>query len=166
MRNKKRNTGNIHLCGRVANCLISIGDKCNEMDKRYNSSGLLFEDDAYWAIPAIINISFACELQLKRLSLRYNQEKGGALQTHDLKILFDDLPEKIRHQAEDEFAKTTPYSVTLSQVLSDHANSFDAWRYIYEEQNQNSLAYIDNLLLATKIFQNIDDVKVITDDAS
>ena len=152
---EKRNMGDISLCGGVADCFAVIGEECNEVDKKYNSQSILFTRDAYWAIPAIINISFACELYLKQLSLIYNREKGGALRTHDLAELFDDLPKGIQAQAEDLFAKKIPYKITLRQTLLIHASSFEAWRYVYEPQNQGSEAYIENLLVATKIFQNI-----------
>jgi len=152
---KKRNTGDTHLCLKTADCLLLIGQECNELDKEGQSKYILFENEAYWAIPAIINLSFACELYLKRLALIYNCEKGGALHTHDLGKLFDDLPKELQKQAEDKFAQKTPYKTTLSDTLLIHANSFDNWRYIYEPQNQNSEAYIENLLLAAKVLQDI-----------
>lgn len=150
-----RKHGSVELCINIADALLSVGKEYNNRDKAWQTSPILPVSEAFWAIPAVINIAFACELYLKGLGLAFNTQKDGVLSTHDLKDLFDDLPQEIQVQAEKEYESRTSYPITLLQTLEQHAHSFDCWRYIYEPENQKSEAYIDNLLLAAEVLKGL-----------
>lgn len=63
--------------------------------------------------------AFACELAMKAISLTVNDE---ALRTHDLKRLYDDLPEPSRCRAAADYPG-------IAAALEAGRQTFDSWRY-------------------------------------
>ena len=74
------------LCFNTADAFLDVGIYCNEYDKRAQAESILFACDAFYAIPAIVNIAFACELYLKALILR---ETSKPSRGHNLSALYD-----------------------------------------------------------------------------
>lgn len=63
--------------------------------------------------------AFACELAMKAVSLTVNDE---ALKKHDLKQLYDDLPEPSRRRVEADYPG-------IAAALDAGRQTFDSWRY-------------------------------------
>jgi len=74
---------------------------------------------------------------------------------HDLLILFDSLP-AAAHQTIDAVlpACTKEWGpaggVDLRTCISELANAFVEWRYIYEREN-SQMAYIDRIIFVAKV---------------
>lgn len=139
----------------MANVFYDIGRLANEYNKDAGTASLLFASDTFYAIPAIVNLAFACELYLKALLYRSGDRK--VIQSHCLNKLFSMLPDSTQGQMENEYAARSRYPVTLKQTLGVHSKAFENWRYAYEPDKKNIEAYPDNLLLAAEIIR--DDFK-------
>lgn len=139
------------LCFNTADAFLDVGMYCNEYDKRAQAESILFACDAFYAIPAIVNIAFACELYLKALILR---ETSKPSRGHNLSALYDKIPTPIRNIVENQFENKCKNPVSLLETLEIHKNSFDNWRYIHEHKNKDSEAYLDNLILAAEVLRN------------
>ena len=89
-------------------------------------------DIEWYTTPAIVNSAFACEVYLKAILL-YNDIKTP--NTHELKELFDLLPEDIRCFVDPEVWNTVrimpedPLGRSQIELIS---NAFNEWRYSYE----------------------------------
>lgn len=146
-----RALGNADFCKNAANAYLQTAIYCNEVDKDAASQTMQFVDQAFFAIPAITNMAFACELFLKAICLQTNP--SGALKGHTLSTLYEDLESQQREDLEEIFSRHCTFkSVTLESTLRKYCRVFENWRYIYEnEKNANSSAcdvYIDSLLSA------------------
>ncbi len=91
-------------------------------------------------ITSIVLRPFAAELALKAL---YMQETGGEPKhEHDLKILFENLGPATQVSVEQRFERIRQDKTTrgvysgetdpLIQVLTNHRNDFQEWRYLHE----------------------------------
>ena len=146
-----RALGNADFCKNAANAYLQTAIYCNEVDKDAASQTMQFVDQAFFAIPAITNVAFACELFLKAICLQTNP--SGALKGHTLSTLYEDLESQQRADLEGIFSRYCTFeSVTLESTLRKHCKVFENWRYIYENaKNTNSSeceVYIENLFSA------------------
>jgi hypothetical protein len=146
-----RALGDADFCRNAANAYLQTAIYCNEVDKIAASQTIQFVDQAFFAIPAITNVAFACELFLKAIGLQTNP--SGALKGHTLSTLYEDLESQQRADLEGIFSRHCTFkSVTLESTLRKHSRVFENWRYIYEnEKNTNSSVcevYIENLFSA------------------
>lgn len=137
------------LCFDMANAFYEIGRLANDYDAKAQKATILFKSDAYYAFPAIVNLSFACELYLKALLIQSGH--SSIIRSHFLDKLFSMLPKSIQGKMEEEFATRCQYPVTLQQTLEIHSKAFEKWRYAYEADKENIEAYPDNLQLAAEI---------------
>ena len=140
------------LCFNMANSFYDIGRLANEYDKEEGTASILFACDAFYAIPAIVNLAFACELYLK--ALLYQSGFVDAIRNHNLNELFCKLPDSTQGQMENEFAARSRYPITLKQILEIHSKAFENWRYAYEPEKENIEAYLGNLQLAVEIIRD------------
>ena len=92
-------------------------------------------------ITSIVLRPFAAELALKAL---YMQETGGPPKhNHDLKILFQSLEPATQASVERRFERIRQEKInrgiysgetdSLLQVLNNHRNDFEKWRYLHEQ---------------------------------
>ena len=124
--------------------------RCSD-DLKIQKSSIIFACDAFYAVPAIINISFACELYLKAICLIKNIKFG---KIHSLIKLFELLSDEDRQALKEKYNLSKNNTMTFEEVLEIHSKSFETWRYAYEKNNQNVVAYIDNLQLATETLRD------------
>ena len=93
------------------------------------------------AITSIVLRPFATELALKAL---YIQETGGEpIHKHDLKVLFESLQPTTQTSVEQRFERIRQEKInrgiysgqtdSLLQVLTNHRNDFQEWRYLHEQ---------------------------------
>lgn len=142
---------NEELRRNTANAFLNVGIYCNKYDKQIQTESILFSCDAFYAIPAIVNIAFACELYLKALIVRETNKPAIG---HDLAALYDQIPPSIRNVVENQFKNKCKYPVSLSETLEMHKKAFENWRYIFEGKNKESEAYPDNLILAAEVLRD------------
>lgn len=88
------------------------------------------------------NVSFSCELFLKAI-LIYNEMQEN-IKTHEIKKLFNLLPENIK----DEIKKQYSGKEKLDKLLSEINNQFIDWRYAFEKPVST---YIDDTILFAEI---------------
>ena len=143
--------GDAYLCRNAANAYLQTAIYCNDADKNVTTQNLQFVSQAFFAIPAIMNMSFACELFLKAISLQTNS--SGCLKGHSLSALYEDLEPQQRADIERIFRRHCEYKcVTLGNTLQKHCKVFEEWRYIYESEKIADPSaydvYIENLLSA------------------
>lgn len=157
--------GDAKFCKNAADAYLQTAIHCNELDKKASTSTMLFASEAFFSIPAAINVVFACELYLKSIGIQKNS--NGAKKGHELISLYDDLDNHQKQELEKIFAKYCPYSsVTLESTLKHHADTFIYWRYIYEHTDDPDLSqhdvYIDNLLSAAQALKEYADMSLDT----
>ncbi len=140
------------LCFDMANAFYDVGRLANEYDAKVQKAPFLLKSDAYYAFPAIVNLSFACELYIKALLSKSGHT--SIIRSHSLDKLFHLLPESIQGQMEEGFARQCHYPVTLQKTLETHSKAFEEWRYAFEEDKKSIEAYPDNLQLATEIIRD------------
>jgi hypothetical protein len=107
--------------------------------------------NGYSVAPFIVNSAFSIELYLKTLGKIYDKQMKG----HDLLTLFDSLP-IAAHQTIDavlpacikEFGPAG--NVDLRTCISELANAFIEWRYLYERVGAQT-AYIDRIIFVAKV---------------
>ena len=97
-----------------------------------------------FAIPRIVNLTFACEVYLKTLlaSSKTNVEKK-----HRLNDLYDALPDEDRFFIETYMETRYPLrDVFGSRFIDVEADDFVAWRYIYEKDTLScDIGYLEAL---------------------
>lgn len=142
--------GDLNLCFDMANAFLDIGEYCDDLDKQAQAKGILFKNEAFYAFPAIVNLSFACELYLKALILRQHRE--DVKQTHNLMELYNVLPANIHDELEVEFRKYTK-RVSFKKTIEIHASAFENWRYGFEPEKSQIEAYPENLQFAAKVLK-------------
>ena len=92
-------------------------------------------------ITSIVLRPLATELALKAL---YMQETGGEPKhKHDLKVLFESLEPATQSSVEQRFERIRQEKInrgvysgeidSLLQVLTNHRNDFEKWRYLHEQ---------------------------------
>ena len=132
----------IVLCINEANAFFAIGEYCNEIDRTAQSQAFIPVYDAFYSFPAIVNLSFACELYLKAIIYWHNKivEQG-----HNLQRLYHALSPDIQENINKHFMTYTKHT-TIEETISIHELAFTCWRYGYEYDNRNIEAYPENLL--------------------
>lgn len=130
---------------------MNIGKYADHLDEVAASSEILFKEDAFYALPAIVNISFACELYLKALLSVVAGTFGK--RGHKLAELFSCLPEDCKERLRKNFSKEVKGRISLDETMKIHSDSFLEWRYAYESMNCNIEAYPGNIIAAAKVFQ-------------
>lgn len=89
-------------------------------------------------VPSLIAVeavtgAFAVELALKYLTFI---EKEAYLKSHNLEVLYMDLPDKHKNTLESKFyAQALQNATTLSVNLKAIANIFEDWRYFYNKRS-------------------------------
>ena len=143
--------GDSRMCFNMANAFYDVGRFANEYDAEAQNATILFKCDAYYAFPAIVNLSFACELFLKVLlhQVGFDSDIHG----HHLDKLFCKLPKTTQELMSKRFAEECRYDVSLQQTLEIHAKAFENWRYAFEADKKNVEAYPDNLQLAAEVIR-------------
>lgn len=144
------------LCKNTAHAFLMAANYCDESDKHAQASSLLFEDEAFFAIPAVVNAAFACELYLKALIIKSNASIKE-IRRHDLHELYLLLPEWQKERLTNEYSKRFPYprKVSIEETFEIHKKVFETWRYIYESKNISAEAYPENLILAAEIIDMV-----------
>lgn len=89
------------------------------------------ENDSLCITPIVVNAAFACEIFLKLLlHIKYIRYR----RTHDLKILFELLPEDLKDKV--KYCCVKRYGQWLDcfnfEYLKNISNAFSDWRYNYE----------------------------------
>lgn len=143
---------NVQLCVDMANAFLEVGIECNEKDRAVQTSGMLFRSEAFFAIPAIVNTAFACELYLKAILIKL--VPNPVLNDHALLDLFHQLPESIRSSLNNSYKNKSPYYMELEEVLAIHSESFKNWRYAYEIGKERIEAYPDNLIFVAEALRS------------
>lgn len=139
------------FCFNAANAFLDIGQYADHLDKTAANVAILFVGDAFYALPAIVNATFACELYLKALNSVAADAPGK--NGHKLTNLFSSLPEECKNRLREAFCKEVHGRVSLDDTLEIHSNAFSEWRYAYEPQNCHIEAYPDNLFAAAEVFR-------------
>ena len=142
------------LCHNMANAFFALGIYSDELDKQAQSKEILFECDAFYGIPAVVNTAFACELYLKALIMRELGQSDKPPYGHDLFSLYKGLPINICNDLAKSFTKRCKYQITLEETLKIHAQTFERWRYVYERDKSNAVAYPETLLLAAAVLKD------------
>lgn len=86
-------------------------------------------------VPAIVNGAFACELYIKA---NLSQDIAG----HELKALFDYLPEEKKNEIEQRVSDKLKWdndSFNFEDTLAKFSNAFPFWRYIHEKDSLGEL---------------------------
>lgn len=122
----------------LGKCFLDAAQRCNE--PKIECVG--------WShpllVPIITNMAFACELFLKAILKRYDNEIR--IKTHNLKELFDELQEDLKREIinsdnEEDFIRR----------LTNVSNLFEEMRYLYEHSpfsiSYNFLCDFSNKLL-------------------
>ena len=116
------------------------------------------EDNNPYIIPSVVNATFAIELYLKAI-LTYKQisyKKGS--KGHNIKYLFEIIPKKVKKtitlKYESEKKKSSQLFLynSLQEYLDHEYNSFEMWRYIFDEWKDKRFLFPNN---ETKILLNI-----------
>lgn len=85
----------------------------------------------FYSVPAVVNSAFACEIFLKLL---LEMEQIKIKRKHQLKGLFDQLPEKVKTDIQQ--STTQKYGAWTDvfgcDLLKQISNAFVEWRYNYE----------------------------------
>lgn len=76
---------------------------------------------------ATANVVFSCELSLKAI-LIYNEMQDN-IKTHEIKKLFNLLPENIKNEIRKQYSGKKK----LDDLLSEINNQFVNWRYAFEK---------------------------------
>ena len=113
------------------------------LDAQLATPGIESDPLAVWsyAVPSIVLRALATELALKAL---YMQETGKEQKhIHDLLCLFNKLPGPLRASVEQRFERIRGEKIAsrnysgetdpLPQVLTNHRNDFEVWRYLHEK---------------------------------
>lgn len=79
-------------------------------------------------VPSVVCAAFAIELGIKAMLL----PTGKTIKKHDLRKLFDALPESIQQEIISSCHK--PLN-EFNASLDSMANTFDEWRYVFELQS-------------------------------
>lgn len=139
------------FCFNAANAFLDIGQYADHLDKTAANAAILFVGDAFYALPAIVNATFACELYLKVL----NSVAADAPErkVHKLTELFSSLPEDCKNRLREAFCKEVHGRVSLDETLEIHSNAFVEWRYPYEPRDHIIEAYPGNLFAAAEVFR-------------
>lgn len=144
------NDKDIHLCINEANAFYDIALYCDGIDNAAQAKQLLFENEAFYFFPAIVNLSFAVELYIKALIKKCGNQYQNV---HGMKILFEKLPPSIRDTLAVKFQKTCLYPVSLIDTLEIHDQASIKWRYAFETKNHYVEAYFDNLKTAADVIR-------------
>lgn len=111
------NREQFEICREEANQFLNLAKKsCTDVNE-YMS----------YMYAVSVNIFFSCELSLKAI-LIYNQMQEN-IKTHEIKKLFDLLPENIK----DEIRKQYSGKEKIDNLLSEINNQFVDWRYAFEK---------------------------------
>lgn len=102
-------------------------------------------------IAEIILTAFAIESLLKALHTYSNPNKEYP-SVHNLKDLFDSIPPTTKQAVSDAFFEFNNKKKNLDAFLSEHANIFVDWRYIWEK---NSTEACSANLREMRIFMSI-----------
>lgn len=105
----------------------------------YNSKIINPELNIDWVLAAIpaqtAFLAFSIELGIKTLLIKSNSilEPRG----HNLKVLFDKLPQEIKVNIYDDLAKDIENldETEFSTLLDKNAKSFESWRYFHETES-------------------------------
>lgn len=107
----------------------------------------LTQMDAYF-----MNYSFCCELYLKALLMKTRAD-GKYKRTHNLLVLFKELPEQERKNVLQQFQQVS--STDLMDFLNDEQKAFDNWRYEFEvEELYGDVTGFENLADTLKAYAN------------
>lgn len=153
MRYSEKIDCNYNLCIAIANAFLEIGKESNEYDRVAQSSDILFHDDAFYALPAIVNTALSCELYLKAEILA-SPSCSNVPQEHFLMDLFRKLPNEKRNVLCQEYIRRRKNQSELEETFLIHSDSFRKWRYAFEKDNTFIEAYPDNLILAAEVLRD------------
>lgn len=114
--------GNYSLCVHMA-------------DEFFNAAQSVYEGPISMAqgrlYPYAVNMAFACELYMKAIQMHFDENECFT-KTHDLKIIFDELPEFEKEYIRLGYGDchcTEPFDL----FLNNHKNVFEEWRYIFQD---------------------------------
>ena len=134
-----------------ADCFYEIGmNAFDKMEKAFDDDTSILEK--MYFLPAIVNISFACELYLKSF---LNDTTG-----HDLKTLFDKQEDIIKEVIKSILgSKMENYSdIRFEQRLNNIKDVFITWRYYYESNKDGLCLDIEFLKLFAKVLHNLKEL--------
>ena len=146
----KNYTGDYTLCVQLADEFYSVA-QCVAPDP--------FDMYEWTAYPYAVNISFACELYLKALSIRSgeNHEFKG---THDLYHLFHSLSVSVQNTIKSNY-EDSRYRDNLEQFLIIDREVFVDWRYPFVEgQKSEDLYFTDFQLFAEALRKAIMEISI------
>ena len=123
-------TGDYEKCKLSANAFLDVADMVNKHRWSIDTDGM----DNKFSSPHATNISFACELFLKAILLK---QKGKHPNTHNLEKLFKRINGKTQNEIIDEYNSYQNNCIAFKEALKVHAKTFEDWRYIYEENDED-----------------------------
>lgn len=99
-------------------------------------------------IARVILMAFATEVALNALGQKETREPPNSV--HDLHLLFDALSDETQQRLDLRFqgirAMRGPRrdtAKTIAQVLDEHRDDFERWRYLYEDPEGSSVELLD-----------------------
>lgn len=119
----EKHTGNLELCIHMANEFYKVSQ---------NLKGGPLELVRGKIYPCAVNIALACELYMKALSMNYDSNKEY-IGVHNLKVLYDDLPDEIRKRIKSFFENRPVNGDSIEVFLQKNKNVFVDWRYTFED---------------------------------
>lgn len=124
---------------------------CECADMAYKEEKHPTADISWYDLPAIVQSAFACEVFLKAICLFHDIELKPLCkrkQGHDLKVLYDALPQEIREQIKMEVSHGDKEKWTDwrgIQIIDEISNAFVEWRYSYEHDWNKSASMQINI---------------------
>lgn len=113
------------------------------LEKRLENSGIVetpseHRNPTLLVVPYIVNGAFACELALKYILVENQISFCISARGHDLEYLFSLLPPSIRQSLKAKLKKAADIDDTeLIKNIHLHADSFNQWRYMFANINEN-----------------------------
>lgn len=118
-------------------------DVFKELEKRLENSGIVetppeHRNPTLLVVPYIVNGAFACELALKYILVENQIGFCISARGHDLEYLFSLLPPQIRQSLKAKLKNAANIDDTeLRKNIHLHADSFNQWRYMFANINEN-----------------------------
>ncbi len=81
--------------------------------------------------PGVTNAAFSCELGMKALMI-INSSTNEFPRGHDLRILYDQLPNKFQKEINESYRQSQENLPSLDVFLDENRNAFNDWRYAFE----------------------------------
>lgn len=148
---------NIFEIDEIMQTARSLQHFANKVQKRdfFDAKDILLFNGTFVAIPVLL--AFATELALKALLYRGGYKKS--IKTHDLGNLYEKLDKEIQDHIEKKNPIPDPHGLgkvlgfdilpnhmPIRKLLHYHKDTFQEWRYLYENKNNGNMAFYHGAL--------------------